>query len=179
MMKDLSDWVRECWVSWSRPPILAMKVCLPGHVTAMPSISFRNLQCHNMSSDKSAVSTIVMVPPNHIVISKDQRVGDKFKSRQTWLDQWPMTKHFRYEEVKINNKFKLQASTKWFKDTQPDPPWHLSPRPRAAPCCTVLTMTRRITQIRIFFTPHASKYFCWHLHRAATSASSRGETQYI
>ena len=157
MMKDLSDWVRECWISWSRPPILAMKVCLPGHVTAMPSISFRNLQCHstvvysvqctvqchNVSSDKSAVSTIVMVPQNHIVISKDQRVGDKFKSRQTWLDQWPMTKHFRYEEVKINNKFKLQASTKWFKDTQPDPPWLLAlpgtspPAPelhRAAPC---------------------------------------------
>ena len=44
MMKDASDWVRLCWVAWSRPPILEMKVCLLGHVTAIPSISFRNLQ---------------------------------------------------------------------------------------------------------------------------------------
>ena len=43
-MKDASDWVRLCWVAWSRAPILEMKVCLLGQVTAMPSISFRNLR---------------------------------------------------------------------------------------------------------------------------------------
>ena len=72
MMKEARDWVRLCWAAWSRLPILAMKVCLLAQVTAIPSISFRNLQhkniilvSHCVKSDKCAVSTIVMLPCCH------------------------------------------------------------------------------------------------------------------
>ena len=160
MMKDLSDWVRECWISWSRPPILAMKVCLPGHVTAMPSISFRNLQCHstvvysvqctvqchNVSSDKSAVSTIVMVPQNHIVISKDQRVGDKFKSRQTWLDQWPNISGTRKSRSIINSSCKRQQNDLRTPSLTLPGSWpSLAPLP-PPPSCTVLRRANHDTQ---------------------------------